>query len=60
MMTNDNPERESNILKWMHVVFALVCIVMLCRIVYIQCCFRNSDPYLKYFRAANWKQRIYP
>ncbi len=60
MMTNDNPERESNILKGMHVAFAIICIIMLCRIVSIQCCFRNSDPYLKYFRATNWKQGIAP
>lgn len=51
----ENKERESNILRVMYVIFCVTCIWIAARIVYLQCNFIDSDPYLKFFRAKSKK-----
>ena len=51
----ENKERESNILRVMYVIFCVTCIWIAARIVYLQCNFIDSDPYLKFFRAKSRK-----
>ena len=51
----ENKERESNILRVMYVIFCVTCIWIAARIVYLQCNFIDSDPYLRFFRAKSKK-----
>ena len=51
----ENKERESYILRVMYVIFCVTCIWIAARIVYLQCNFIDSDPYLKFFRAKSKK-----
>lgn len=56
----ENKERESNILRVMYVIFCVTCIWIAARIVYLQCNFIDSDPYLSFFRAKNTKDEVKP
>lgn len=56
----ENKERESNILRVMYVIFCVTCIWIAARIVYLQCNFIDSDPYLKFSaqRAGKWWRNL--
>lgn len=64
MESNDNigkNNRESRWIMVIHICFLLCAIVVLCRIVHIQCCFKDSDPYLaRYFKPPVRKVEIEP
>ena len=45
---------------YLYGLFVIAALVVLCRIVYIQCFFRNSDPNLKYYTATSRKMELEP
>lgn len=60
MRRKENIERESNILKVLHVAFTLACILVVGKILYYQLIFKDSDPNLKYFKARSRKVELAP
>ncbi len=60
MRRKENIERESNILKVLHVAFTLACILVVGKILYYQLIFKDSDPNLKYFKARSRKVELTP
>ncbi len=60
MREKGNIERESNILKFLHVCFTLACLVVVGKMLYFQLVFKDSDPNLKYFKARSRKVELTP
>lgn len=60
MKEKGNIERESNILKVLHVAFTLACLLVVGKILYYQLIFKDSDPNLKYFKARSRKVELTP
>lgn len=59
--TNDNDkEQESLLLRIIYALFTIMAFVMIGRIMYIQYCWRDSDPNLKYYRAKSSKEKLTP
>lgn len=52
--------KESKIVWFIYLAFIVCACVVLVRIVYIKCCFRDSDPYLKYYTARSSKVKLAP
>ena len=50
--------KESKIVWFIYLAFIVCACVVLVRIVYIKCCFRDSDPYLKYYTARSSKVSV--
>ena len=59
--TNDNDkEQESLLLRIVYALFTVMAFIMIGRIMYIQYCWRDSDPNLKYYRAKSSKEKLTP
>ncbi len=52
--------KESKIVWFIYLAFIICAVVILFRIVDIQCFFRDSDPYLKYYTARSNKVKLAP
>ena len=59
-MNENKRNKESKFLWYLYLGFTLCACIILGRIVYIQNVFRDSDPYLKYYRTQNNKKRLDP
>ena len=57
---NNKRNKESRFLWYLYLGFTLCAFVILGRIAYIQCVFRDSDPYLKYYRTPNNRKKLDP
>lgn len=59
-MSGKKSNREGNTVWYLYLLFTLCAIVVIGRIGYIQCCFRDSSPLLKYYTAQNRKITLAP
>lgn len=57
---NNRQNKESRFLWYLYLGFTLCAFVIIGRIAYIQLVFRNSDPYLKYYRTQNNRKELEP